>query len=87
MQILTKQLNAQTTASIAAQTSRNATSIAQADKEIARMHDILRLIDDLEAEYAKVRKIRDTVKSFRGRVEGIERRIDAKHMGKGRGGR
>ncbi|KAG8528704.1 uncharacterized protein KY384_006391 [Bacidia gigantensis] len=59
-------LNAQTSASISAQTSRTATSIAQADKEIARMKDIIRMIDDLENEYDKVRHIRDIM----GVVEG-----------------
>ena len=42
------------------------------------MRDILRMIDELETEYDKVRHIRDIVKSFRGRVEGLERRVDAK---------
>ena len=49
------------------------------------MRDILRMIDELELEYDKVRHIRDIVKSFRGRVEGLERRVDGK-MSKGRGG-
>ena len=49
------------------------------------MRDILKMIDELETEYDKVRHIRDIVKSFRGRVEGLERRVDAK-TSKGRGG-
>ncbi|KAL9094355.1 MAG: hypothetical protein Q9163_006552, partial [Psora crenata] len=78
-------LNAQTSASISAQQSRAASGIAQADKEIARVRDVLRMIDELETEYDKVRHIRDIVKSFRGRVEGLERRVDGKPP-KGRGG-
>lgn len=48
------------------------------------MRDILRTIDELETEYDKVRHIRDIVKGFRARVEGLERRVDAKST---RGGR
>lgn len=51
------------------------------------MRSILKTIDDLENEYAKIRHIRDIVKSFRGRVEALEVRVDSKSSGKGRGGR
>lgn len=47
--------------------------MAGADAEIARFKDILRQIDELETEFDKVRHIRDIVKAFRGRVEGIGR--------------
>lgn len=55
------------------------------------MRSILKAIDELETEYAKIRHIRDIVKSFRGRVEALEIRVDSKtsskSAGKGRGGR
>ena len=76
--MIVSQLNAQTTRSIQTSTSKSASSIAAADREIARMRDILRMIEELETEYDKVRHIRDIVKSFRGRVEGLERRVDGK---------
>ncbi|KAK0507320.1 hypothetical protein JMJ35_010358 [Cladonia borealis] len=84
-------LTAQTSASTISQSNRAATSIAAADAEIARFREILRQIDELETEFDKVRHIRDIVKSFRARVEGLERRVDGRappsHHGssKGRG--
>ena len=85
------QLTAQTSSSTISQSNRAATSIAAADAEIARFREILRQIDELETEFDKVRHIRDIVKSFRARVEGLERRVDGRappsHHGgsKGRG--
>lgn len=52
--------------------------MAAADAEIARFRDIIRQIDELETEFDKVRHIRDIVKSFRARVEGLERKMDAR---------
>ena len=49
--------------------------MAMADAEIARFHEILRQLDELEREFDKVRHIRDIVKGFRGRVERLERRF------------
>lgn len=68
-------LTAQTQRSTLHQSSRAQSSIAAADAEIARFRDILRQIDDLETEFDKVRHIRDIVKGFRARVEGLERRV------------
>ena len=73
-----EQLTAQTQISTHLQSSRASTAIAAADAEIARFKEILRQIDELETEFDKVRHIRDIVKSFRGRVEGLERRIDGR---------
>ena len=42
------------------------------------MRDILRMIDELETEYDKVRHIRDIVKQYKGRVLELERRVDGK---------
>ena len=52
-----------------------ARTIREADREIDRMRELLGQIDELEVEFDKVRRIRDIVKGFRGRVEGLERRI------------
>lgn len=77
-----KQLTAQTQISTTAQSARAGETIASADAEIARFHEILRQIDELEVEFDKVRHIRDIVKSFRSRVEGLERKIDGRGGGK-----
>ena len=67
------QLTTQTTLSSTAQSRSAANTIAGADAEIARFKDILRQIDELETEFDKVRHIRDIVKGFRARVEGVGR--------------
>ena len=54
---------------------RAANSIANADAEIARFKEIMRQIDELEMEFDKVRHIRDIVKAYRGRVEGISNKL------------
>ncbi|MCJ1397273.1 hypothetical protein MMC11_000465 [Xylographa trunciseda] len=68
-------LTAQTTMSTTSQSRSAASTIANADAEIARFRDILRQIDELEMEFDKVRHIRDIVKGFRARVEGIGGRL------------
>jgi hypothetical protein len=50
--------------------------IRNADAEIARTRSILAAIDDLDNELAKISHIRDIVKSFRGRIETIDHRMD-----------
>lgn len=50
--------------------------MAAADAEIARFREILRQVDEMEVELDKVRHIRDIVKGYRSRVEGLERRMD-----------
>lgn len=62
--------------------------MAAADAEILRFRDLLRQIDELEVEFDKVRHIRDIVKGFRSRVEGLERKFDAAGnvAGNGNGG-
>jgi hypothetical protein len=66
-------LTAQTTQTTTLQSRSAASSIAAADAEIARFKDILRQIDELEVEFDKVRHIRDIVKGYRARVEGVGR--------------
>ncbi|KAJ5180079.1 hypothetical protein N7492_003289 [Penicillium capsulatum] len=50
--------------------------IRNADAEIARTRSILASIDELDNELAKISHIRDIVKSFRGRIESLDHRID-----------
>ncbi|KAF1348622.1 hypothetical protein BDV97DRAFT_188725 [Delphinella strobiligena] len=57
------------------QASRARVSVQAANAEIARMHSILRQIDELETEFDKIRRIRDIVRFFRGRIEAMERRL------------
>lgn len=76
--ILSLQLTAQTQISTINQSSRAGAAMAAADAEIARFRDIIRQIDELETEFDKVRHIRDIVKGFRARVEGLERKMDAR---------
>lgn len=51
-------------------------AIAIADSEIARFHDILRQIDELEMDFDRIRHIRDIVRSYRQRVEEMEREVE-----------
>lgn len=50
--------------------------IRNADAEIARTRAILASIDDLENELAKIGHIREIVKTYRGRIEGLDQRLD-----------
>lgn len=51
-------------------------AIMMADAEIARFHDILRQIDELEEDFDKIRHIRDIVRAYRQRVEEMERDVE-----------
>ena len=46
-----------------------------AEEQIARFRAILQQIDELEAEFEKIKRIRDIDRSFRLRVEQMERRL------------
>lgn len=46
-----------------------------ADAEILRFQDILRQIDELQNEFAKIKRIGEIVKGFRTRVEALDRRV------------
>ncbi|KAL4923562.1 uncharacterized protein BDV17DRAFT_301712 [Aspergillus undulatus] len=50
--------------------------IHNADAEIARTRSILSSIDDLENELAKIGHIREIVRAYRGRIEGLDQRLD-----------
>jgi hypothetical protein len=58
------------------QYDRAGNAIAIADSEIARFHDILRQIDELEVDFDRIKHIRDIVRSYRQRVEEMEREVD-----------
>ena len=73
---LCPQLTQQTQISVSAQSSRAGNAMAAAEAECARFREILRQIDEMEVELDKVRHIRDIVKGFRSRVEGLDRRMD-----------
>ncbi|KAJ4369238.1 hypothetical protein N0V83_006323 [Neocucurbitaria cava] len=68
-------LSQQTQTATQVQYDRAGNAMATADAQIARFHAILREIDALEEEFAKVRHIGDVVKSFKSRVERLDRRI------------
>jgi hypothetical protein len=58
------------------QYDRAGNAIQIADSEIARFHDILRQIDELEVDFDRIRHIRDIVRSYRQRVEEMEGQVD-----------
>ena len=43
---------------------------------MARTRSMMESADELENELAKIAHIRDIVKSFRGRIEGLDRRME-----------
>ncbi len=58
------------------QYDRAGNAIELADSEIARFHDILRQIDELELDFDRIRHIRDIVRSYRQRVEEMEQQME-----------
>ena len=58
------------------QYDRAGNAIAVADAEIARFHEILRQIDELEMDFDRIRHIRDIVRGYRQRVEEMEREVE-----------
>ncbi|KAK3363372.1 hypothetical protein B0T25DRAFT_38797 [Lasiosphaeria hispida] len=50
--------------------------IDNADAEIARYHDIMRQIDELELDFDRIAHIRDIVRDFRRRAEELERELE-----------
>jgi small-conductance mechanosensitive channel len=57
-------------------TDRAGNVVRNADAEIARTRSILTSIDDLETEFAKIANIREIVKQYRARIEGLDQRLD-----------
>ncbi|EGP88468.1 uncharacterized protein MYCGRDRAFT_18718, partial [Zymoseptoria tritici IPO323] len=70
-----EQLNTATERATTAQYDRAGNAIQMADAEIARFRAILKNIDELELEFEKIKRIRDIVRGFRARVEGLGRRM------------
>jgi hypothetical protein len=64
------------------QYDRAGNAIAIAEAEIARFHDILRQIDELEVDFDRIRHIKDIVSAWRHRVEEMEH--DLEHSGSSR---
>ncbi|KAL1840851.1 hypothetical protein VTJ49DRAFT_7694 [Mycothermus thermophilus] len=50
--------------------------IDNADAEIARYHDIMAQIDELELDFDRIAGIRDIVRGFRQRAEELERELE-----------
>ncbi|KAK6839626.1 hypothetical protein PG995_007109 [Apiospora arundinis] len=50
--------------------------IDTADSEIARFHDIMRQLDELELDFDRIRHIRDIVRGYRQRVEELDRELE-----------
>jgi len=50
--------------------------IDNTDVEIARYHNIMRQIDELELDFDRIARIRDIVKEFRHRAEALESELD-----------
>lgn len=51
--------------------------IDNADAEIARYHDIMRQIDELELDFDRIAHIREIVRGFRRRAEQLERDLES----------
>jgi len=68
-----EQLHRATEIATESQYDRAGNAIQLADAEIARFRAILQQIDDLETEFDKIKRIREIVRSFRARVEQLER--------------
>ncbi|KAG9384140.1 hypothetical protein A1F94_006051 [Pyrenophora tritici-repentis] len=68
-------LTQQTQTATHVQYDRAGNAMQMADAEIARFRAILREIDELQVEFDKVRRIGEIVKSFKSRVDRLDRRI------------
>ncbi|KAK7723407.1 hypothetical protein SLS57_004601 [Botryosphaeria dothidea] len=68
-------LSEQTQTATQVQYDRAGNVISNADAQIARFHEILRQIDELQVEFDKIRRIGEIVKAYRRRVEALDRRV------------
>ena len=59
-------------------------AIEMADAEIARFHDILRQIDELELDFDRIRHIKEIVSDYRRRVEEMEPQVEHSGSSSGR---
>jgi hypothetical protein len=58
------------------QYDRAGNAIEMADAEIARLNGIMREMDELEDDFDRIKHIRDIVRSYRARVDQMERSIE-----------
>ncbi|KAK1976105.1 hypothetical protein LZ30DRAFT_785781 [Colletotrichum cereale] len=58
-----------------AQFDRAGNLVEGADAEIARYHDLLRQLDELELDFDRIRHIKEIVRGYRSRVEEMEREL------------
>jgi hypothetical protein len=58
-----------------AQNDRSKNAMKKADEEMARFRQMMAQIDQLENEFEKIKRIREIVRSWRTRVEEMERRL------------
>jgi len=65
--------------SIQASSNRSASAMQNADNEILRMRRIIAEIDLLEADFDRVKHIRDVVKQIKTRVDEMGSRLDRSH--------
>ncbi|KAK2020812.1 hypothetical protein LX32DRAFT_605834 [Colletotrichum zoysiae] len=68
-------LSEQSSVFTTAQFDRAGNLVDGADAEIARYHDLLRQLDELELDFDRVRHIKDIVRGYRARVEEMEREL------------
>jgi hypothetical protein len=73
--LIVSQLTQQTQTATQVQYDRAGNAMQMADAEIARFRSILREIDELQVEFDKVRRIGEIVKSFKARVDYLDRRL------------
>jgi len=59
------------------QYDRAGNAIAIADSEIARFHQILAEIDELEVDFDRIAHIKEIVRGYRARVEEMEQQIES----------
>lgn len=58
------------------QYDRAGNAIEMADAEIARLNDIMRQMDELEDDFDRIKHIRDIVRTYRQRVDQMERSLE-----------
>ncbi|KAK4125345.1 hypothetical protein N657DRAFT_655370 [Parathielavia appendiculata] len=56
--------------------------IDNADAEIARYHEIMAQIDELELDFDRIGQIREIVRGFRQRAEELEREVERSGAGR-----
>ncbi|WYZ39407.1 hypothetical protein EsH8_III_001321 [Colletotrichum jinshuiense] len=64
-----------------AQFDRAGNLIEGADAEIARYHELLRQLDELELDFDRIRHIKEIVRGYRSRVEEMERELERSGTG------